>query len=113
MKRSFQVIQEEELRLKAELPADRHCLQGNQDHTISHRPFSITSVLGLIWQLATGQDGYKIACDMTFSRILDHDTAEERPYKSRSNERHSASGPRLWCAEHERLCSWAELTFQR
>eukprot|EP00439_Symbiodinium_sp_Y106_P039077 s385_g4.t1 len=61
MKRSFQDIQEEELRLKAELPADRHCLQGNQD-------------------------GYKIACDMTFSRILDHDTAEERPYKSRSNE---------------------------
>ena len=32
------------------------------------------------------QEGYSIAEGLDFSRVLDHDTAEERPYKTRKSE---------------------------
>ncbi|CAJ1440618.1 unnamed protein product, partial [Effrenium voratum] len=50
-----------ELKVKEELGWDRHCAQGLQE-------------------------GYSIAEDLPFCRTLDHDNAEERPYKSRKGE---------------------------
>ena len=46
--------------------------------------FSVQNVLRTAF--AFWQEGYSIAEDLQFSRVLDHDKAEERPYKSRKTE---------------------------
>ena len=43
-KRKFQDIQEEELQLKAQLPADRHCLQGKQELLIARFPVAVANL---------------------------------------------------------------------
>eukprot|EP00434_Breviolum_minutum_P035115 symbB.v1.2.031085.t1/scaffold3572.1/size53989/1 len=61
LKTGLEKVKELEVAVKENLDWNRHCVQGLQD-------------------------SYSIAEDLPFSRVLDHDTAEQRPYKSRKGE---------------------------
>lgn len=61
-KTGLEKVKELEVLVKETLEWHRHCAQGTQE-------------------------GYRIADDVPFSRLLDHATDEERPYKSRKGER--------------------------
>ena len=61
--RSFKEL---ELQIKESLPWHRHCLQGEQE-------------------------GYRIAEDLSFSRLLDHEHAAGEAYRSRKGESPSSA----------------------